>query len=154
LFLDRVTDPRNLGAILRTAAAAGADGALLGAGSVGLTAAAIKTSAGTASRLPVAREPRPAARLAWLAEAGFCCVALDPKGTTPWDGVDLSGRLALVVGGEGPGLRPGLATRAAHRVAIPLAAGVESLNVSVSVGIVLFEAVRQRRAAQEPMPTS
>jgi 23S rRNA (guanosine2251-2'-O)-methyltransferase len=154
LLLDRVTDPRNLGAILRTAAAAGADGALLGEGSVGLTAAAVKTSAGVAARLPVAREPRPGARLTALAGAGFRSVALDPRGASPWDGVDLTGRLVLVVGGEGPGLRPGLATRAAHRVAIPLAAGVESLNVSVAVGVLLFEAVRQRRAAGVPVPTS
>jgi tRNA G18 (ribose-2'-O)-methylase SpoU len=53
-----------------------------------------------------------------------------------------------VVGGEGPGVRPGLATRAEHRVAIPLAAGVDSLNVSVAVGVILFEAVRQRRAIE------
>ena len=148
LLLDRVTDPRNLGAILRTAAAAGAHGALLGEGSVGLTAAAIKTSAGVAGRLPVAREPRPGPRLVSLAEAGFRCVALDPRGESQWDRVDLTGRLALVVGGEGPGLRQGLATRAEHRIAIPLSAGVESLNVSVSVGVVLFEAVRQRRAIE------
>jgi 23S rRNA (guanosine2251-2'-O)-methyltransferase len=154
LLLDRVTDPRNLGAILRTAAGAGVHGALLGEGSVGLTAAAVKTSAGVATRLPVAREPKPGPRLEALHGAGFRSVALDPRGPTAWDALDLTGKLVLVVGGEGPGLRPGLATRALHRVAIPLAGQVESLNVSVSVGILLFEAVRQRRARHEPMPTS
>ncbi|HEX5044422.1 MAG TPA: RNA methyltransferase [Candidatus Polarisedimenticolaceae bacterium] len=148
LLLDRVTDPRNLGAILRTAAAAGVHGVLLGEGSVGLTPAALKTSAGVAGHLPVAREPKPAARLEALGRAGFRCLALDPRGAVPWDRADLSGRLLLVIGGEGPGLRPGLATRAEHRLAIPLAPGVESLNVSVSVGVILFEAVRQRRAIE------
>jgi 23S rRNA (guanosine2251-2'-O)-methyltransferase len=148
LILDRVTDPRNLGAILRTAAAAGVHGVLLGEGSVGLTPAALKTSAGVAGRIPVAREPKPGTRLESLGRAGFRCLALDPGGALPWDRADLSGRLVLVVGGEGPGLRPGLATRAAQRVAIPLARGVESLNVSVSVAVILFEAVRRRRAIE------
>jgi len=148
LLLDRVTDPRNLGAILRTAAAAGASGVLLGEGSVGLTPAALKTSAGVGARLPVAREPRPGARLEALRRAGFRCLALDPRGELAWDVADLTGKLALVIGGEGPGVRPGLATRVEHRVAVPLAAGVDSLNVSVSVGVILFEAVRQRRAIE------
>lgn len=150
LLLDRVTDPRNLGAILRTAAAAGVSGVLLGEGSVGLTPAALKTSAGAAGRLPVAREPKPGTRLEALRRNGFRSLALDPRGALPWDRADLTGRLVLVVGGEGPGVRPGLATRAEHRVAIPLAPGVESLNVSVSVGVILFEAVRRRRAIESP----
>jgi 23S rRNA (guanosine2251-2'-O)-methyltransferase len=150
LLLDRLTDPRNLGAILRTAAAAGVAGVLLGEGSVGLTPAALKTSAGAAGRLPVAREAKPGRRLEALRRAGFRVLALDPRGALPWDRADLTGRLTLVIGGEGPGVRPGLATRAEHRVAIPLAAGVESLNVSVSVGVILFEAVRQRRAIESP----
>ncbi len=148
LLLDRVTDPRNLGAILRTAAAAGVHGVLLGEGSVGLTPAALKTSAGVAGHVPVAREPKPGPRLEVLGRAGFRCFALDPRGALPWDRADLSGRLVLVVGGEGPGVRPGLATRAEQAIAVPLAPGVESLNVSVSVGVILFEAVRQRRAIE------
>lgn len=149
LLLDGVEDPRNLGAILRTAAAAGARGVLLGGDrTVGMTAAAVKTAAGAAERVPVAREPKPGRRLESLGRAGFRLVALDPRGGTPWDRADFRGRLALVVGGEGRGLRVGLEAACHDRVAIPLAPGVDSLNVSVAVAVVLFEAVRQRRGGE------
>lgn len=147
LVLDGLEDPRNLGAILRTAAGVGARGVLLGGDrTVGITAAAAKTAAGAAERVRVAREPRPGRRLESLRRAGFRLVALDPRGETPWDRADLRGRLALVVGGEGRGLKTALRAACHDRVAIPLAAGVESLNVSVAVAVVLFEAVRQRRS--------
>jgi len=145
VVLDGIEDPRNLGAVLRSAAAAGADAVFLGAeGTVGVTAASVKASAGTAGRVPVARVARVPAFLGDLADAGYRVVALDPRGPTPWHRADLSGRVAVVAGGEGRGLRPGVLGRCRDRVSIPLAAGVESLNVSVAVGIVLFEAVRQR----------
>lgn len=145
VVLDGIEDPRNLGAILRSAAAAGADGVLLGRdGTVGVTPAAVKASAGTAGRVPVARDGRLPARLARLAEAGFRVVALDPRGDRVWHDAPMDGPVAIVAGGEGRGLRPGILRRCDLRVAIPLAAGVESLNVSVAFGVVLFEAVRQR----------
>jgi 23S rRNA (guanosine2251-2'-O)-methyltransferase len=144
--LDGVTDSRNVGAVLRTCAAAGIDGMLLSSeGTAGLGPAALKASAGTAERLPVAREARLSRRLEALAGMGFAVVGLGPREETPWDAVDLTGRLVLVAGGEERGLRPGLARVCTRRVAIPLAPGVESLNVGIALGVLLFEAVRQRR---------
>lgn len=145
VVLDGIEDPRNLGAILRTAAAAGADGVLLGVEStVGLTPLVAKTAAGALDRISVAREPKLGARLSELKARGFHLVALDPRGTTAWSGAALGGPVVLVAGGEGRGLRRGLLDAADERVALPLAAGVESLNVSVAVGIVLYEVLRQR----------
>lgn len=149
VVLDGVEDPRNLGAVIRSAAAAGCGGVLIGTeGSVGLTPVAVKASAGLAERLPVARDSRIPARLREMASAGACVVGLDARGETPWDAVDLSGRVVVVAGGEERGLRRGVLDACHHRVAIPLAAGVESLNVSVAVAVVLFEAVRQRRRSR------
>ncbi len=150
VVLDGVEDPRNLGAAIRSAAAAGADGVLLGVeGSVGLTAVVAKASAGAVERLGVAREPRMHRRLLGLRQAGFRVLGLDPRGTSAWDALDLTGRNVLVAGGEGRGLRTGIAGACDHRVVVPLEHGVESLNVSVAVAVVLFEVVRQRRRAGE-----
>lgn len=146
LLLDGVEDPRNLGAIARTAAAVGASGVLLAKErTVGVTPAAAKTAAGALERMPVAREPRMGARIGQLRGAGFRIVALDPRAPTSWDRATYEGRLAVVAGGEGAGLRRGLLEAADLRVAIPLAPGVESLNVSVAVGVLLYEIARQRR---------
>ena len=147
VLLDGIEDPRNLGAIIRTAAAAGAHGVLLGTeDTVGLTPAAAKTAAGALERIPVAREPKPRRRIETLRDAGFRVVALDPRGRTPWDEEDYPGRLLVVAGGEAHGLRRSLLEASDARIALPLAAGVESLNVSVAVGAVLFEIRRRRRA--------
>jgi 23S rRNA (guanosine2251-2'-O)-methyltransferase len=146
VLLDGVTDQGNLGAIVRTAAAVGVTGVLLGAeGTAGLGPAVAKASAGAVERIPVAREARPARRLARLAAEGFLTVALDPRGSRPWDEAPLAGRLVLVAGGEGRGLRPSLLEACRERVAIPLTPAVESLNVGVALGVVLFEALRRRR---------
>jgi 23S rRNA (guanosine2251-2'-O)-methyltransferase len=145
VVLDGLEDPRNLGAILRTAAAAGADGVLLGTeDTVGLTPAVAKTAAGALERIPVAREGHLSRRLGSLKSAGFRVVALDPRGPARWDSQDYSARTALLAGGEGRGLRRGLLDAADARISLPLAPGTESLNVSVAVGAVLYEAVRQR----------
>jgi len=147
VLADGVVDPRNLGAMIRTSAAAGAAGLLLcGGGTVGLTPAAVKVAAGAAERIPVAREARPARRVTALREAGFRVLALDPRGEVPWDTVDLRGRLAVVAGGEERGPSPSVAAGCNQRVAIALHGTTESLNVAVALGVVLFEAVRQRRA--------
>jgi 23S rRNA (guanosine2251-2'-O)-methyltransferase len=148
--LDRVEDPRNLGAVVRTVAAAGAGGVLLGSeGAVGLTATVAKTSAGALERVRVARVSRLAATLKRIRGEGVRVVGLDPRGSASWDGVDLTGRIIIVAGGEARGPRRGVLEACDQRVRVPLASGVDSLNVSVAVGVVLFEAVRQRRAVRE-----
>jgi len=145
LVLDGIEDPRNLGAIVRTAAAVGVDGILLGTeDTVGITPAVAKTAAGALERVPIAREGRLARRLSALKSLGFRAVALDPRGPARWIAPDYAKPTVLIAGGEGRGLRRGLLDAADHRVALPLAAGTESLNVSVAVGVVLYEAVRQR----------
>lgn len=145
LLLDGLEDPRNLGAILRTAAAAGVDGVLLGTeDTVGLTPAVAKTAAGALERIPIAREGKLSRRLGMLKSAGFRIVALDPRGSSRWDAERYAGRTVVAAGGEGRGLRRGLLDAADARVFLPLAPGTESLNVSVAVGAVLYEAVRQR----------
>jgi len=146
VVLEGVTDPRNLGAARRSAAGAGAAGVLLaGTATVGLTPLAAKASAGAVERIPVAREPRIGRRIGALKQAGFRVAALDPAGPLAWDEADLTGPLVLLAGAEGAGLRPALLQAADLRLSIPLACGLDSLNVSVALGVVLFEAVRQRR---------
>lgn len=146
LALDRVTDTGNLGAVIRTAAAAGAAGLLLSADeTAGLGPGVAKASAGALERLPVARERLLGRRLGRLGAAGFRVVALVPEGDASWHQVDLRGRIVLVAGGEERGPRAGVLEACELRAAIPLAGGLDSLNVSVAVGVALFEAVRQRR---------
>lgn len=145
VVLDGIEDPRNLGAVLRTAAAAGGHGVILGIDeTVGITPAVAKTAAGALERIPVAREPKLARRLTALKSGGFRVVALDGRSERRWDAEDYSGPVALLAGGEGRGLKRGLLGVADAVVALPLARGVESLNVSVAVGAVLYEIVRQR----------
>ena len=150
VVLEGIEDPRNLGAIVRTAAAAGAHGVLLGTEeTVGLTPAVAKTAAGALERIPIAREPKLGRRLELLKSADFRVVALDPRSSVRWDAESYRGRLVLVAGGEARGLRRGLLEAADARVALPLARGVESLNVSVAVGAVLYEVVRQRGSPEK-----
>lgn len=147
--LDGVTDPGNLGAIVRTVAGAGAAGILLSAErTVGLTPAVAKTSAGMLERVQVGRVAKLGRRLEALKEEGFRVIALDSQGHPYSEGTVYTGRLVFVAGGEESGLRSALREVADRTVAVPLASGVDSLNVSVAVGIVLFEAVRQRHASR------
>lgn len=148
--LDGVVDPRNLGAVIRTAAAAGAHGILLGTEeTVGITPAVAKTAAGALECIPIAREPKLGRRLESLKSSDFRVVALDAHSDRLWDAEVYRGRIVVVAGGEGRGLRRGLLEVADVRVALPLARGVESLNVSVAVGAVLYEVVRQRRSLEK-----
>ena len=145
--LDGVTDPHNLGAIARSAAAFGAHGLLLPERrAVGVTASAWKASAGTLARLPVARATNLVRALKTCAAEGLMVVGLDGRGELDLDALELaSGPVVLVVGAEGKGLSRLVGETCDVRVRIPLAGAVESLNASVAAGVALAEIARRRR---------
>ena len=143
--LDQVTDPRNLGAVVRSAAGAGATGVVLPAhGAAVVTAAVCRSSAGTVERLPVAVVPNLARYLAEVKGDRLWAYAAAADGESPIWSLDLTGGVALVFGAEGKGVRPLVRRTCDGTVTIPLADGVESLNVSVAAAVTLFEARRQR----------
>ncbi len=145
IALDEVSDPRNVGAILRTAAAVGVHGLFLpGHRSAGLTPAVGRTAQGGLDLVPVARAGNLSQMLRTLREEGFPAVALDVRSGVPFWEVDLSGGVVLVAGSEDKGVRPGVLKECPLRVQIPIRAEIASLNVSVAMGIVLAEAARQR----------
>ncbi|MDQ4021789.1 MAG: 23S rRNA (guanosine(2251)-2'-O)-methyltransferase RlmB [Actinomycetota bacterium] len=146
--LDGVTDPRNLGAVVRSAAAFGAHGLLVPQRrSAGMTAVAWRTSAGTAARLPVARATNLVRTLKDCAASGLMVVGLDAGGSTPLDSFPwATGPLVLVLGSEGRGLSRLVRETCDAAVSIPMAGPVESLNASVAAGVVLAEVARLRRA--------
>jgi 23S rRNA (guanosine2251-2'-O)-methyltransferase len=147
VVLDGVEDPRNLGAILRTAEAAGADGVLLPERhSAGLSETVGRASAGALEHVQVARVGNLVQALEALKARGIWVVGFDAAGTERWDAVDLGRPVALVLGGEGRGIRRLVRQHCDHLVSIPHFGHVGSLNVSVAAGIALYEAVRQRRA--------
>ena len=147
--LDSITDPRNLGAVVRSAAAFGAQGVLIPERrSAGMTAAAWKTSAGAAARLPVARATNLNRSLRAFADAGFTLVGLDGEADTDIaDTAGITGPLVLVVGSEGAGLSRLVREACDSMAAIPIARTVESLNAGVAAGIALYEIARQRRTS-------
>ena len=146
--LDGVTDPRNLGAVVRSAVAFGAHGLLVPQRrSAGMTAVAWRTSAGAAAHLPVARVTNLVRTLKSLAAAGLMIVGLDAAGAMPFDAFPLAtGPLVLVVGSEGRGLSRLVRETCDAVVSIPMVGPVESLNASVAAGVVLAEVARSRRA--------
>ncbi|MSS71504.1 MAG: 23S rRNA (guanosine(2251)-2'-O)-methyltransferase RlmB [Candidatus Latescibacteria bacterium] len=145
LVLDGIEDPHNLGALLRTSAAVGVDGVLLPKRrAVGLTGAVAKASAGAVERIPVAQVPNIASALQTLKENGVWTVGLCPDFPRDFTEVDYRLPTALVIGGEGRGLRPIVQRSCDHLVRIPMAPGSESLNASVAAALVLYEAFRQR----------
>jgi 23S rRNA (guanosine2251-2'-O)-methyltransferase len=143
--LDQVTDPRNLGAVIRSAEGAGATGIVVPAhGSATVTPAVARASAGAIEHLPVAVVPNLARYLAEVKRGDFWIyAATGDASTTMWD-ADLTGGLALVFGAEGKGLRPLVRKTCDDAIAIPLSGNVESLNVSVAAALMLYEAKRQR----------
>lgn len=147
--VDGVTDPRNLGAIVRSAAAFGAHGVVVPERrSAGMTASAWRTSAGTAARIRVARCTNLVRTLKDYAEAGLMIAGLDADGTTDTDSFDLAtSPLVIVVGSEGRGLARLTRTVCDATVSIPMTRSVESLNASVATGVVLAEVARRRRVA-------
>ncbi|HYU60015.1 MAG TPA: 23S rRNA (guanosine(2251)-2'-O)-methyltransferase RlmB [Solirubrobacterales bacterium] len=143
--LDQVQDPRNLGAVCRSAEAAGAAGVVIPERrSARVTAVACKASAGAVEHLAVARVRNLADWLAEAKQAGGWIYGADPGGPARYDEVDLSGLTVLVLGGEGKGIRPRVAEGCDALVSIPVAGRVGSLNVSAAAAVLLFEAVRQR----------
>ena len=144
--LDQVTDPRNLGAVCRSAEGAGATGVVVPAhGSATVTPAVCRSSAGAVEHLPVAVVPNLARYLGEVKRNDLWLYAAVGDGATPMWQIDLSGGVALVFGAEGKGLRPLVRRTCDDEVSIPMAGSVESLNVSVAAAVLLYEAKRQRR---------
>jgi len=144
--LDQVQDPRNLGAVARSAEVAGATGLVIPERRAAeVTAVACKASAGAVEHLPIARARNLADWLAEAKKAGFWIWGADTESLrAPWE-VDLTGSTVLVLGGEGKGLRPRVASACDDLVALPQRGEVDSLNVSAAATALLFEAVRQRQ---------
>ena len=146
VILDGVEDPHNLGAVLRTAEAAGVHGVFIPERrAVGLTGSVAKASAGALEHLRVARIQNLSRLIEALQAEGVWVYALDAESQKLYTALDLRGPLALVLGGEGKGVRPGVLEKCDERIRIPMLGQVSSLNVSAAAAIVMFEAVRQRR---------
>ncbi len=146
LVLDQVQDPRNLGACLRAAEAAGVDAVLLPKRhAAGLTAAAVRTSSGAFEHLFVVSVTNLSRRLAWMKQQGVWIIGGHQDAKTSLHDLELPTPAAVVVGGEGKGLRRLTMTQCDHLVRIPMAGEVSSLNVAVAAGILLFEVVRARQ---------
>ena len=147
VVLDGIEDPHNLGAILRTADAAGADGVVRQIRrSAGLDGAAAKASAGAVAHVRIAEVVNIARALDELKAVGVWTVGLVAEAGTPYDAIDFTAPSAIVLGGEGSGLRRLVRERCDFLAVIPMRGRVGSLNVSVAAGVALFEAVRQRTA--------
>ncbi|HHT12523.1 MAG TPA: 23S rRNA (guanosine(2251)-2'-O)-methyltransferase RlmB [Propionibacterium sp.] len=147
--LDGITDPRNLGAIIRSAAAFGATGVVIPSRrSASMTAAAWKTSAGAAARLPVAMATNLNRMLEQAAKAGFTILGLAGEGDVPVSGAaGLDGPLVIVVGSEDEGLARLVREHCDQLISIPIASSVESLNASVAASVALYEVSQQRAGA-------
>ena len=149
VLLDGVEDPQNLGAIVRTALAAGAHGIVIPERrAAGLTESVARASAGALAHLPVARVTNLVRAMEELKEAGFWLVGLDERAGKSYTEADFTLPVGIVMGGEGKGLHELTRKRCDFVVSLPTAGPVRSLNVSVAAGIVLFEAVRQRKPAK------
>jgi len=146
LVLDAIQDPHNLGALIRSAACAGVDGVLIPKDrACGITAAAEKTSAGAVETVPVAMVTNIAQTLETLKKSGYWVYGLDGAARQSVYGTEFSGNVALVVGGEGEGIRPLVRKQCDVVMSIPQYGGVSSLNASVAGGIALFEIARKVR---------
>lgn len=144
IICDEIEDPHNLGAIIRTAEAAGADGIIIPKRrSASLNATVFKTSAGAASWLPVARVSNLAAAIDTLKENGVWIYGTDASGES-YDGVDLCGSIGLVIGSEGFGMGRLIKEKCDFLLKLPMYGKITSLNASVAAGIFMYEAVRQR----------
>lgn len=150
MVLDRITDVRNFGAIARNAECMGVDAIVIPSrGAAQINADALKTSAGALNLIPVCREPNLKETLHFLKQSGIRVIACTEKAeeTLTDAAVDLTGPIAILMGSEEDGISPEYLKRADVRVKIPMTGQIQSLNVSVASGIILFEALRQRQKA-------
>ena len=145
VILDGVEDPHNLGAVIRTAEGAGVHGVFIPERrAVGLTSVVAKVSAGAIDHMPVARVTNTSRLIESLKAVGVWVYGVEPSASKLYTDVDLRGPVGLVFGGEGTGIRPGLLQHCDERIRIPMRGRVQSLNVSASAAVLLFEAARQR----------
>jgi len=150
VVLDGVEDPHNLGAVIRTADAAGADGIIIPERRAsGVTATVARASAGAIEHLPIARVTNINRALEELKAENIWTVGLDERARQSYDAMDYNLDCALVLGAEGHGLHDLVRKRCDFLVNIPMLGKVPSLNVSVAAGVVLYEVVRQRRQFKE-----
>jgi len=146
LVLDGVTDVRNLGAAGRTAECAGADGLIIpSAGSAQVTEDAIRASAGALLRMPVCRVPGLAPAVTYLKQSGLKVIGASEKAADQYFDADMKSPLAIIMGSEEKGPSKEVLKLCDQLVSIPMMGEIASLNVSVAAGVLLFEAVRQRR---------
>ena len=144
IICDRITDPHNLGAILRTANCVGAHGVIIPKrNSAGLNSIAVKTAAGAAEYTPVARVTNISAALEQLKKEGLWICAADMDGE-PLYKADLRGALGIVIGSEGEGISRLVRENCDFAVSIPMAGEINSLNASVAAGVIMYETLRQR----------
>ncbi len=147
VVLDGVTDVRNFGAIARTCACAGVHAIIIGThGSVPINGDAMKTSVGALHTLPVCKTDNLQATLRYLKESGLSVIAATEHTDRLYTGVDMKQPLAIVMGSEEKGIYPANLDECTDRVCIPMAGIIESLNVSVAAGVLIYEVVRQRSA--------
>jgi 23S rRNA (guanosine2251-2'-O)-methyltransferase len=146
VLLDGVEDPQNLGAIIRTAEGAGADGiAIPERRAVGVTATAAKAAAGAAEHLPIARVTNVARAVEELKARNLWIVGVDERGAQRYDSLDYKMDCAIVLGAEGSGLHELVRKKCDFLVSIPMLGKVPSLNVSAAAAVVMYEIARQRR---------
>lgn len=149
LLLDRVTDVRNVGSIARTAECAGVDGLIIPSrGSAQINSDAIKTSSGALYKLPVVRALNLKETIVFLKNSGLTIIAATEKTERLYSAADFNRPVAIVMGSEGEGISEEYLKLTDETVRIPLLGEIESLNVSVATGVILFEAVRQRNAGK------
>lgn len=146
IVLDGVEDPHNLGAIIRTAEGAGADGIVIPERrAVGVTATVVKASAGASEHLPIAKVTNLSRAIEQIKSHNIWTVGLDERGGQSYDQVDYNMDCALILGAEGHGLHQHVKEKCDYLVSIPMLGKIASLNVSVAAGVVMYEVARQRR---------
>lgn len=149
VMLDGITDVRNFGAIARTCECAAVDAIIIPSrNSVSVNADAVKTSAGALHTLPVCREPNLTQTLRYLKESGFHIVAATEKGDYDYSKADYTGPMCIIMGAEDKGVSYDNLALCDEWVKIPMLGHIESLNVSVAAGILVYEAVKQRMAQE------